>query len=73
MPESPWAELTCDQVVVQFTDYLTSEEQREIIDFELDGEDTLGMVCATLVDKGLDCDQVLERIGATVVIPGPSE
>ena len=73
MPESPWPELTSEQVVARFVDYLTPEEQREIIEFELDGDDTLGMVCATLVDKGLDCDKVLERIGATVMIPRPSE
>lgn len=70
---TPWPDLTSEEVVAQFVDYLTLSERQEILDFELDSEDTLGAVCTALEDKGLDCDVILDRIGITVIALRPSE
>jgi len=66
MLESPWSELTREQLVALFDRHLTDEEQQEIIDFKLDSDDTLAMICATLEQNGIDSATVLRGMEAEV-------
>ena len=45
------AGMTASQVIEQFGDVLTYAEAQEILDFDLDGPDTLAMIYAALNDR----------------------
>lgn len=55
---------TAEEIVALFCHWLTAEESREIIEFELDGIDTLGLTIATLIEKNLVIDAILRQVGA---------
>ncbi|MEI7818680.1 MAG: hypothetical protein WCI47_01030 [bacterium] len=54
------SQMTAEEVVAEFADALTSTECVEIVEFELDGPDTLGMIVAALNDRNVPLKRIDE-------------